>query len=207
MGLHNLSSRLFEIASGLVTCQNGYVKHAFPCGTPALDFVGTLRARRNDEPREMLDGEPMLDAWFVESGLVDSPPGADEADLGDAVALREAIYELVSARRLGESLPVRALEIVNRRAGGMPIGVELGDGVRRSGSIAQGLATLARETVEIVGGADAALLRECARPECTQVYLDRSRGHRREWCAMKTCGNRVKASNFRARHRAEAEDV
>jgi predicted RNA-binding Zn ribbon-like protein len=76
--------------------------------------------------------------------------------------------------------------------------------VRTSGSVDNALATLARETVEIVGGEEAALLRECARPGCTQVYLDRSRGRRREWCAMKTCGNRVKASKFRERHRAEA---
>nr|WP_272925142.1 CGNR zinc finger domain-containing protein [Streptomyces sp. SID8377] len=49
------------------------------------------------------------------------------------------------------------------------------------------------------------MLRECARPECTQVYLDHSRGRRREWCAMRTCGNRVKAAAFRARHRTTAE--
>jgi hypothetical protein len=50
------------------------------------------------------------------------------------------------------------------------------------GAAAQGLVTLAREADEIVGGEDAALLRECGRLECTQVYLDRSRGYRRQWC-------------------------
>ncbi|OZB84926.1 ABATE domain-containing protein [Microbacterium sp. 13-71-7] len=185
--------------------------HAFPCGTPALDFVGTLRARRNERPAEKLDGDAALDAWFVEAGLVDAAPGSQGTDLEEAIALREAIYDLVSARRLGEELPAGARELVNARAAEAPIGVGLdasspGDvRVSRAGSIRQGLATLARETVEIVGSADGALLRECARPECTQIYLDRSRGGRREWCAMKTCGNRVKASKFRARHRADHE--
>ncbi|MFJ2397220.1 CGNR zinc finger domain-containing protein, partial [Streptomyces sp. NPDC087843] len=32
--------------------------------------------------------------------------------------------------------------------------------------------------------------------------LDRSRGHRREWCAMKTCGSRVKSAAYRARQRS-----
>ncbi|PRB08528.1 ABATE domain-containing protein [Microbacterium sp. MYb64] len=185
--------------------------HAFPCGTPALDFVGTLRARRNDRPAEKLDSDAALEAWFIEAGLVDAAPDSRGADLEDAVALREAIYDLVSARRRGEELPASARELVNARAAEMPIGLSL-DGatearvrVNRVGTVRQGLATLARETVEIVGSADGALLRECARPECTQVYLDRSRGGRREWCAMKTCGNRVKASKFRARHRAEHE--
>ncbi|MBB4909598.1 ABATE domain-containing protein [Actinophytocola algeriensis] len=44
------------------------MEHAFPCGTLALDFVGTLRARRNALPREMLGAPASLDAWFRESG-------------------------------------------------------------------------------------------------------------------------------------------
>ncbi|MCE4027187.1 ABATE domain-containing protein [Microbacterium sp. Au-Mic1] len=186
------------------------MNHAFPCGTPALDFVGTLRARRNAAPLEKLDSDAMLDAWFIEAGLVDEAPGAAGSDRDSAIELREAIYDVVTARRLGENLPAHAVDIVNVHAAEVPIGVRL-DGldptavrVRRGGTIRQGLAALARQTVEIVGGEEAALLRECARPECTQVYLDRSRGHRREWCAMKTCGNRVKASKFRERHRPDA---
>ncbi|GAA2927452.1 CGNR zinc finger domain-containing protein [Microbacterium luteolum] len=179
--------------------------HAFPCGTPALDFVGTLRARRNASPTEKLDSDAALTAWFEESGLVHDAPDSATGDLEAAIALREAVYDLVSARRRGEAIPSSAREIVNRFAEGMPIGVRLDGAVQRSGTVGQGLSSLARQAVEIVGGEVAALLRECARPECTQVYLDRSRGHRREWCAMKTCGNRVKAANFRARHRAGTE--
>lgn len=188
-----------------MTRQNGYAMHAFPCGTPALDFVGTLRARRNASPTEKLDSDAALTAWFEESGLVHDAPDVATGDLEAAIALREAVYDLVSARRRGDAIPGPAREIVNGFAEGMPIGVRLDGIVRRSGTVAQGLSSLARQAVEIVGGEDAALLRECARPECTQVYLDRSRGHRREWCAMKTCGNRVKAANFRARQRADAE--
>ncbi|NJA58842.1 ABATE domain-containing protein [Streptomyces sp. NEAU-H3] len=176
------------------------MNHAFPCGTLPLDFVGTLRARRNAAPMEKLATPGLLDDWFVESGMFDTPPGADEADLDTAVALREVIYELVAALLAGETLPPAGVDAINRQAAGLPVKVQLGpDGVRHSGSVSQGLSALARETVEIVGGADGALLRECARPECTQVYLDRSRGHRREWCAMRTCGNRVKAAAYRAR--------
>ncbi|WP_259471139.1 CGNR zinc finger domain-containing protein [Streptomyces sp. ZS0098] len=40
--------------------------------------------------------------------------------------------------------------------------------------------------MEVLGVAEVDLLRECSRPECTQTYLDRSRGRRREWCAMET---------------------
>ncbi|MFC8447897.1 CGNR zinc finger domain-containing protein [Kitasatospora sp. NPDC057223] len=179
--------------------------HAFPCGTLPLDFVGTLRARRNAVPAEKLASPRQLDAWFVEAGMFDAAPGADETDLRIAVDLREAVYSLVVARLDGLPLPPQAVAEVNRHAAGLPVSLRLdADTVTRTGGAAQGLAALARETVEIIGGDDAALLRECARPECAQVYLDRSRGLRREWCAMKTCGNRVKAAAYRARRHQEA---
>ncbi|MEU1532903.1 CGNR zinc finger domain-containing protein [Streptomyces fagopyri] len=179
------------------------MNHAFPCGTLPLDFVGTLRARRNAAPMEKLPSPELLDAWFTESGMLDVVPGASETDLEDALELRELIYELVAGRLAGEELPDAAVAALNRRAAGMPVEVRLGpDGVSRTGSASQGLAGLARGAVEILGGDEGALLRECARPECTQVYLDHSRGHRREWCAMKTCGSRVKSAAYRARQRS-----
>ncbi|MFI6424309.1 CGNR zinc finger domain-containing protein [Promicromonospora sp. NPDC050880] len=226
------------------------MNHAFPCGTLALDFLGTLRARRNPVPTEKLGTPALLDDWFVESGMLDAAPHADEADLAAAVELREALYLLVEERLGGRAaLAARAerfavalaagvdvaasaeladaaaagasagttapadpaaieaaLAVLNRYAAEPPFVVQLEAGgavsaTRRAGSAAQGLAAIAREAVEILGGPDAELLRECGRPECTQVYLDRSRGHRREWCAMRTCGNRVKVSAYRSRHR------
>lgn len=47
-----------------------------------------------------------------------------------------------------------------------------------------------------------ACLKECGRPGCTRLYLDRSRGARRTWCGMEACGNRVKAAAYRARRQA-----
>lgn len=180
--------------------------HAFPSGTLALDFVGTRRVRRDPEPLEKLGSPELLDAWFVESGLLDEEPRSTATDLEAAVQLREAIYSLVEARIGGTPATADAVAVVNRHASGAPELLQLASGrARRSGSAAQGLASVARQAVEIIGGADGALLRECGRPACTQVYVDRSRGHRREWCAMRTCGNRAKASAYRARHRGAGQ--
>ncbi len=151
----------------------------------------------------MLASPEALDMWFVESGMVDVPPEADLGDLLAARRLREAVYSLTASVLAGETLADEALSEVNRQAAGLPVGVRLDrDGSRhRVGTVSQALTLLARETVETLGGPEGDLLRECARPECTQTYLDRSRGHRREWCAMETCGNRVKAAAYRARRR------
>ncbi|MBB4981041.1 putative RNA-binding Zn ribbon-like protein [Streptomyces sp. SFB5A] len=65
----------------------------------------------------------------------------------------------------------------------------------------EALSTVARGAVELLGGAESRLLKECDNPECTRVYVDRSRGARRQWCGMESCGNRFKAAAYRARKR------
>jgi len=42
-------------------------------------------------------------------------------------------------------------------------------------------------------------LRACVAPDCTRWFLDISKGGRRRWCSMATCGNRSKAARFRER--------
>jgi predicted RNA-binding Zn ribbon-like protein len=170
---------------------------------PALDFAGTQQERRRPVPIERLGSPGLLDSWFVESGLLDERPASDQADLRAAKALREAVYSLVRARLVHRPLPAGAVAAVNRRAAGVPVAICLGSAdSSRSGRASRALTELAREAVELIAGGDAVLLRECGRPDCTHVYLDRSRGHRREWCAMQTCGNRVKAAALRACRRS-----
>jgi predicted RNA-binding Zn ribbon-like protein len=176
--------------------------HRFPCGDTALDFVGTLRARRDAEPLELLATPAGLDAWFHESGLIDAGSASQQIDVAKAVVLREAIYTLVAARLEGRAQDPTAVAVVNdaaRRPSSIP---ELTPSGRRvTATPEQALSSIARVAVAILGGPDADLLKECGRPECTQVYLDRSRGSRREWCAMETCGNKMKAAAYRARKR------
>ena len=178
------------------------MEHAFPCGNAALDFVGTLRARRNAAPLEKLRAPKNLDAWFRESGVSEVDPASAQLDLDKAVALREAVYDLIAARLAGRDYDERALAFVNDAARAPSTVPQLGrDGKYIRASADQALSAVARDAIEILGGPDGALLKECNRPECTQVFIDRSRGFRREWCAMKTCGNRVKGATYRARQR------
>ncbi|WP_328608548.1 ABATE domain-containing protein [Amycolatopsis sp. NBC_00345] len=178
------------------------MEHAFPCENPALDFVGTLRARRNAAPLEKLGSPGSLDAWFLESGTVDAGPGSRPADLAAALTLREAIYSLVAARLTHQSYDDEALTLLNHAASRPPVVPQLTrEGRRVEATAEQALSAVARAAVDILGGSDAELLKECGRPECTQVYLDHSRGFRREWCSMATCGNKMKAAAYRARQR------
>ena len=179
--------------------------HAFPCGNLSLDFVGSLRARRDESPIEMLTSPARLDSWFAESGIVDGGTTSRPADVKAAIALREAIYSLVSARMAGKTYGKAALALVNDVARKPSVIPQLSRGGRRTEATpAQAMSTVARDAISILGGPEADLLKECSRPGCTQTYLDTSRGGRREWCAMETCGNKMKAAAYRARKRGSS---
>ncbi len=42
-------------------------------------------------------------------------------------------------------------------------------------------------------------VRECEADDCILLFHDLSKSHRRRWCSMATCGNRMKVSAFRSR--------
>nr|WP_202456584.1 MULTISPECIES: CGNR zinc finger domain-containing protein [unclassified Streptomyces] len=189
-----------------VTCQDGdvHLDHVFVCGHPALDFAATLRARRSTR-FEMFVTPERLNAWYLESGLVDAITPAEESDVRAATTVREAVYRLLTDRRLGDGFDREALAVLNAAARRTPVTPQLAlAGRHNEATPDQALATVARQAVELLGGPDIPLLKECGNPECTRVYIDRSRGMRRQWCGMESCGNKIKAAAYRARKKTGA---
>ena len=177
------------------------LNHVFVCGNPALDFAATLRARRSAR-FEMFVTPDRLDAWYLESGVVDTIVPGEEGDVEQATAVREAIYQLVTDRRLGEEFDEEALAALNDAARKPPATPQLTPSGRLTEATPeQALSTVARYAVELLSGPDVPLMKECGNPECTRVYIDRSRGMRRQWCGMDSCGNKIKAAAYRARKR------
>ncbi|MGO1766000.1 hypothetical protein CAP48_02075 [Advenella sp. S44] len=43
------------------------------------------------------------------------------------------------------------------------------------------------------------LVRQCEAHDCTLFFHDQTKSHRRRWCSMASCGNRMKAAAHRAR--------
>ncbi|MFF4119920.1 CGNR zinc finger domain-containing protein [Streptomyces sp. NPDC001714] len=175
------------------------LEHVFVCGHPALDFAATLRARRT-AGFEMFVSPERLDSWYVESGLVDAVSPSQDDDVARAVAVREALYRLLTARRLGTPYDTESLAVVNGAARKPSATPQLTvEGRWTVAAPEAALSSVARLAVELLSGPDAPLLKECGNPECTRVYIDRSRGMRRHWCGMESCGNRIKAAAYRAR--------
>lgn len=173
---------------------------AFVSGSVALDLAGTLKWRRS-EPEELLAGPADLERWLDECPDL---PGSLVVPLdafGAAVTLREAIYQLALDRLHERAFDRHSLDVINRAASVPGLTLQLSDaGTRRSGSMDSVLAEVARNAVAVLADRDGRL-KECGRPSCTRIYLDRSRGARRNWCGMDECGNRVKAAAYRARKR------
>lgn len=90
------------------------------CGNPALDFAATLRARRSVR-FEMFAAPDRLDAWYLESGIVDAVTPSGESEVEEAIAVREAVYELVTARVAGDAYDKTALAVMNNAARKPPV--------------------------------------------------------------------------------------
>ncbi|MHB9855544.1 CGNR zinc finger domain-containing protein [Streptomyces krungchingensis] len=178
------------------------LNHVFVCGNPALDFAATLRARRSAR-FEMFASPDRLDAWYLESGIVDAVSPCGESDVEQATTVREALYELITARQLGEDYNVQALAVLNGAARKPPATPQLTPSGRwTEATPEEALSTVARQAIELLSGPDVPLLKECGNPECTRIYIDRSRGTRRQWCGMESCGNKIKAAAYRARKKS-----
>ena len=62
---------------------------------------------------------------------------------------------------------------------------------------------IARSLAELVCTEDFTYVKACAGPECTLLFIDRTRGRARRWCSMAVCGNRVKQAAHRNRLRRQ----
>ncbi|WP_019632359.1 CGNR zinc finger domain-containing protein [Actinomadura atramentaria] len=177
------------------------MEFTFVSGNLGLDFVGTVAARR--ERRVDLLAEPAdLARWTVAAGLLDAAPPVPAGALAAGVGLREAIHRLATAAVAGAPLAAADREVLNRAAAPAPPAVRLdADGLARTGDLTAALAAVARSAADLLGGPDAARVRECAAPLCTRLFVDASRKGERRWCDMRRCGNRAKAAAFRERRR------
>jgi predicted RNA-binding Zn ribbon-like protein len=171
----------------------------FVSGNLALDFAGTV-LHRATAPEDLLTSPPALGEWAVAADLADSPPHVSEAEFTRALAVREAVYRLALASVSGGRRRQDDIDVVNAAAADAPVTAVLTQaGVQRTATAEAVVATIARAAVALLGGPDAARLRECGDPPCTRLFVDTSRARSRRWCDMAGCGNRAKVAGFRAR--------
>lgn len=129
--------------------------------------------------------------------------------LEHARAFRESLARLFTARARGEAVSGADLEPLNallaeacrhqRLEGrGGSYGWRWAD---LGGAFEAPLWPIARSAADLLTSADLERVRECDAPDCTWLFIDRSRGRSRRWCSMESCGNRAKARrHYHRRH-------
>jgi predicted RNA-binding Zn ribbon-like protein len=163
---------------------------------PTLDdvvgWVGARSIAHEDALRLQAGGDP--DAWL-----------ARFRDLRDA--LREAWVATVE----GRSADVAALGTLNGALHHRPMpelrptlaGIGVGHRHDARDATGEAFARVTEPLVEAIASGDTDRFRICANDACRWVFEDTSRGGRRRWCDMQSCGNRAKVRRFRSRQRAE----
>ncbi|MEU9077920.1 ABATE domain-containing protein [Kitasatospora sp. NPDC048538] len=171
-------------------------------------LAGTLADRGTDTPFERLARPEDLGRWSVESGCTTVAPACDEADLGHARRLREAI------QRTGQALADEAapapedIALINSAAAEPTSVPELSAdaaSVRWHGdTVAAVLSMVARDLIELCGSDYRTRVRICGNPACGTPFVDTSRAGARRWCSMKTCGALAKKRTYRARSQSSS---
>jgi predicted RNA-binding Zn ribbon-like protein len=188
----------------------------FDLGRLSLNLVATVGARCSDQPIERLPTPRHLSQWLRESGGIkseDELPRIDEASLADCIELREVLYRIVHDIMHGHEPAAADISFLNATARGahppIPQLVRIRADKKWRALIAEPITLpqifgiIARDAIDLLGGPERQLMRECAGHICDGVYIDRSRGFRRQWCSSKTCGNQVRVERFRTRAAAK----
>ncbi|SDJ00651.1 CGNR zinc finger domain-containing protein [Nonomuraea jiangxiensis] len=178
----------------------------FIAGDVALDFANTVYRRTPEPGPDLLGDAGALATWLARAGLLPTTGEPrdilhdPDAALRQARTLRELLWAIFDAQRNGRELPAQALagllDIARRGARGVA--------VNSDGSIipltAEGAcATLALRGIKLALSPPSQRVRAC--DGCGWFFVDTSRGRRRRWCSMKTCGNQSKAARYRSAHR------
>lgn len=144
-----------------------------------------------------------LTKWLRGRKLLPRGERATDDDRTRAVAVREALRELLLANNEGREPAEAAVVVLEEAATRGELRLDLRGGVRLhaaapgvDGAIGRLLAIM------VAASADGTWLRlkACLNETCQWAFYDQSRNRSAHWCSMEVCGNRHKVQEFRRRH-------
>lgn len=176
----------------------------------ALDFINTQYGVGAAHCECLIDDSSVV-SWLKAAQLLPedfepAPPGL----LKLALALRASAKSLLQAARLEGDVDV---DVVNQilEAGRSARELEWDKASktfklvarRRHDDAASLLEPVAQALVSLLTDSQLGLVKECEAHDCTLLFHDLTKSHRRRWCSMAVCGNRMKVAAFRSRKKGE----
>jgi predicted RNA-binding Zn ribbon-like protein len=186
-------------------------------GHLGLDLVNT-EIVDGGERKDLLETPQDLAAWLGEAAARygnEASRGAvrvREKDLAAARELRAAIRAAADAMAASKPVPHKSMGAINGvlRSAGKVAQIEGAHGkyklawrfeVEAPEAL---LASVAEAAARLLTEADPRRVHKCGSPDCILYIYDATKSRTRQWCDMKTCGNRMKAAKFYQRHRTSA---
>lgn len=177
----------------------------------ALDFINSEYVV-DGQLHDCLIDDQSVTHWLISAGLL--PENNDQLTpyglLTEAHKLRNSARKVVKAAM--DSAPVD-LTVINRVLEmGQPIRKLEWDGDMQQFRIAvyqntdspSGLLwPIADALISLVTSDKFEFVRQCEANDCILLFHDLSKSHRRRWCSMATCGNRMKVAAFRSRRKSD----
>jgi predicted RNA-binding Zn ribbon-like protein len=186
-------------------------------GELCLDFANTLYGH-TDAIHEYLFDYRDLVLWSRHVGILtpqkaekflskrEQVPTESEAVFHQAIRLREALFRIFAGLAHDESLQEDDVSQLNQfwlesQAHTRLVQTEKGfmldwDEGNAFDSL---LWPITRSAVELLTSDELKHVKQCGR--CDWLFVDRSRNHKRRWCSMSACGNRVKMARRYAREK------
>jgi len=187
-------------------------------GELALDFANTCSGRgfptREDHlqrPEHVVQWAahakvlPEADAQWLAGAL---SPALGERLLGEALALREDVYQLgaaVAAHLPAPRGPVESLAQAHARALALaaltPVGANFGwSWQAREAPVEAILGPISLSALTLLQQADLTRVKQCQGDKCGWLFFDATKNKSRRWCEMEICGNRAKQKRFARAH-------
>ena len=184
-----------------------------------IDFINTEvidQGRKVD----MLDTFSDLLSWMVTAKML-TPTRASKVEnewssarglaaLNGAKGFRGIMRQVVDELAHRKAVPQVAVSEINQRlqaGSAFPQVFRKGRGFERRLECdftepAHLLARLADSAADLVCNHDLSLVKKCKNPACILYFYDTTKNHRRNWCSMAICGNRMKVAAFYLRSRS-----
>ncbi len=175
----------------------------------ALDFINSEYGV-GEERHDCLNNDRSVMSWLTQADVLPASAEIPQGLLAEARRLRDECRAVVNAAMNGVAVDLTAINRILEA--GSPVRRLEWDGDaqqfrvdvhQRNSSPASLLWPVADALVKLVTGDKFEFVRQCEAHDCILLFHDLSKSHRRRWCSMATCGNRMKVAAFRSRKKPE----